>query len=240
MSALISLSICVPVFNEGESLRQAVEDLLHTLLSLVQKLEVIIVDDGSTDSTFQLSDQIAKEYSEVKVIHHKRNLGVGVCYRDALAVAGGEYLTWFPSDHENSAEEFIQCLPYLREDTIVICHHRGQDPRSVIRRRISCGYTWLLNRCFHLDLKYYNGLTIFPITVLRFLPLVANGFIFFAESLIKAIRYGYQVVELPAALRKRICGKSKALTFLTIKQMALDILRIFLEQNNRISNPNKN
>jgi dolichol-phosphate mannosyltransferase len=227
MSEFLSLSICVPAFNEDKSLKQAVEDLLHTLLPLVQKLELIIVDDGSTDSTFQLSEQIAKEYFQVKVIHHKRNLGIGVCYRDALAVAGGEYFTWFPGDHENSAEEFIQCLPYLRKDSIVVCHHRGQDPRSVIRRKISCGYTWFLNRCFHLDLKYYNGLAIFPTSALRSLPLVANGFIFFAESLIKAIRSGYQVVELSAVLRRRNWGKSKSFSFFTMRQIISDIQHIF-------------
>ena len=226
-----SISICVPSLNEGKSLKAVVEDLLKTLSFFVQKVEVIIVDDGSTDSTVHLADQLAKECRRVKVIHHKRNLGVGVCYRDALAVAGGEYFTWFPGDHENSAEEFIQCLPYLREDTIVICHHQGQDPRSVLRRWISRSYTLILNKYFHLDLKYYNGLTIFPTPVLHSFPLIANGFIIFAESLIRAIQYGCRIVELPAELKKRKCGKSKAFTFLSFNQMMRDIFHIFIEQN---------
>ncbi len=239
MAKDISISICVPAFNEKNTLRDAVEDLIKTLSLYVQKLEIIIVDDGSIDSTPQLADQIAKEYSQIKVIHHKRNLGIGVSYRDALAVADGTYYTWFPADHENSSQEFIQCLPYLKEDTIVICHHQGQDPRSFMRRIVSGSYTRLLNRCFRLKLKYYNGLAIFPTSVLRSLHLVANGFILLAESLIKASRYGCQVVELPVALGKRNCGKSKALSLLATKQMANDILRIFLKQNNKVLKPGK-
>lgn len=224
----INISICIPALNEEESLRGAVEDILRTLSPVVQKLEVIIVNDGSTDFTPQLAEQLAREYFQVRVIHHKRNLGIGVCYRDALAVARGDYFTWFPSDHENSAAEFIQCLPYLKERTTVTCYHQGQDPRSALRRWISRSYTFIINKYFHLNLKFYNGLTIFPVSLLRSLPLVAKGFVLVAESLIRAIQRGYQVVELPAPLKNRVGGKSKAFTFISAFQILIDIFHIFI------------
>ena len=104
---------------------------------------------------------------------------------------------------------------------------------------ISGSYTWFLNKCFRLDLKYYNGLTVFPVAALRPLHLSGNGFIFLAETLIKAVRCGYQVIELPAALRKRDSGKSKALDLLAIRQMGNDILRILLKWDNKKTNPVK-
>jgi len=226
----INISICVPAFNEEESLREAIEDLLMTLSAVVRELELIIVNDGSTDSTAQLAEQLAKKYNQVKIIHHKKNLGLGVCYRDALAIARGDYFTWFPSDHENSAAEFIQCLPYLKERTMVTCYHQGQDPRSALRRWISGSYTFILNKYFHLNLKFYNGLTIFPISLLRSLPLFANGFVLVAESLIRAIQSGYQVVELPAPLKNRVGGKSKAFTFISALQILIDIFHIFIRR----------
>lgn len=230
MAKDISISICVPAFNEEKTIREAVEDLFKTLSSYVRNLEIIIVDDGSTDSTPQLAEQIVKEYPQIKIIHHKKNLGIGSCYRNALAQAQGDYFTWFPSDHENSAEQFIQCLPYLRQDTLVTYHHLGYDHRPFLRRRISRIYTWIINKSFHLDLKYYNDLTIFPTSVLRFIPLVTNGFVFFAESLIQAIQYGCRVVELQAPLRKRDRGKSKTFTFLSVIRMINDLLHIFITQ----------
>lgn len=229
----ISISICVPSFNEERFLRAAVEDLVITLSHVVQKLEVIIVNDGSTDSTPQLTEQLARTYSQVKVIHHQRNSGIGVCYRNALAVARGDYFTWFPSDHENSAEQFIQCLPYLRERTIVTCHHRGQDPRLALRRYLSRSYTWILNKYFHLNLKYYNGLTIFPVSLLRSFPLVTDGFALAAESLIRAIQSGYQVVELPAPLKNLPKGDSKALSFVSLIRMVRDVFCIIIHRKHR-------
>jgi len=230
MKELLSLSICVPAFNEEKNIKPAVEDLLSVLPGMLKKLEIIIVDDASTDSTPQLAAQLAKEHAEVKVIRHHKNSGIGACYRDALAVATGDYYTWFPADHENSSDEFVQCLPFLSQDTIVICHHQGLDPRSIMRRMISRTYTRVLNRLFHLNLKYYNGLTIFPAAALRSFSLAADGFFFLAESLIKADRRGYRIVELAAALKKRNYGKSKALSLFAIKQMSCDILRILLRR----------
>jgi len=224
----INISICVPACNEEESLEGAVEDLLITLSPAVQKLELIIVNDGSTDSTSRIAELLAGRYRQIKVIHHRRNSGLGVCYRDALAIAEGDYFTWFPSDHENSAAEFIQCLPYLKQKTIVTCYHQEQDPRSALRRCISRSYTFILNKYFHLNLKFYNGLTIFPISLLRSLPLVAKGFVLVAESLIRAIQSGYEVVELPAPLKNRVGGKSKALTFTGAYQILVDLFHILI------------
>ncbi len=226
----VTLSVCIPVLNEEKTLKAAVDDLIINLSVYILRLEIIIVDDGSTDFSFQIAEQIAKDYPGIKVIRHKRNLGIGTCYREALAIARGDYFTWFPADHENSAEEFIKCLAYLNKNTIVTCHHIGQDVRSSVRRFISCGYTWFLNRSFGLDLQYYNGLTIFPTSILGSFSLIADGFLFNAECMIKAIRSGCRIIELPILLKKRISGKTKALTFPSFIKMVRDLFRIFQKQ----------
>ena len=230
MTKNLSISVCVPAFNEERNLEGGVGDLLSTLSPLVGKLEVIIVDDGSTDSTLQVAEELARKYYQVKVIHHKNNLGIGVCYRDALSVAGGDYYTWFPGDHENSAEEFIRCLPYVREDAIVTCYHYGQqDTRSVLRRCISYSYTWILNTSLGMNLKYYNGLAIIPTAILSSPPLVAEGFAFSAESIIRAVYSGYKVIELTAPLKGRACGRSKAFTLRSLCNMGKDLLHILIK-----------
>jgi len=226
MNENISISICVPAYNEAENITKAVEDLFTCLSPMIQEMEVIIVDDGSNDTTAELSEQLARKYFQVKVIHHKKNSGIGACYRNALAEAKGEYFTWFPGDHENSAQEFVQCLPYIKSDTVVTSHHLGYDRRSFMRRFISRSYTWILNRYFNLDIKYYNGLTIFPVTVLRSFPLYSNGFALFAENLIRAIKKGYKVKELSTPLRMRMSGESKAFSYSSISRMVKDILVI--------------
>jgi len=222
----IAVSICVPAFNEEKTLRGAVEDLLETLHSKVGGLDIIIVDDGSTDSTTQVSVQLMRMHKNIRVIRHAKRMGIGASYRDALKIARGDYFTWFPADHENSAQEFILCLPYLKKGAIATCYHRGQDPRTYLRRFISRGYTVLLNIVFRLNLKYYNGLTIFPLSALSPSVSLCDGFFFTAENIIKAVRRGYKVIELPAPLKGRASGSSSALTFSSFRQAISDILRI--------------
>jgi len=226
----ISISICVPAFNEEKTLAAAVEDLISTLSLLVRELEVIIVNDGSSDSTSTIAEDLASKNPQIKVINHKNNLGVGFAFRGALAKAKCQFFSWFPGDHENSAQEFVQCLDYLSKDTLVTTHHQGYDNRSFMRRLISGAYTWILNKYFDLNLKYYNGLTIFPTEVLRSFPLVSNGFFFTAESMIKAAKEGYKVIELSAPLKKRNWGKSKALTPLSMIRLSRSFISILFKE----------
>jgi glycosyltransferase involved in cell wall biosynthesis len=222
----LSLSVCVPVFNEELSLRGAVQDLFKTLAPLVGTLEIIIVNDGSTDTTASLAQELSKEYdSPIKVIHHPVNLGLGASYKDALSIAEGQYFTWFPGDHENSAEELVHCLPHLGQNTAVTSYHGESDKRSWLRRATSNLYTGLLNKCFSLSIKYYNGLTIFPTKVLRAYPLVSNGYALSAESLIRAVKSGCKLVELLYPLNKRQGGRSSAISFLSFLGMVKDINR---------------
>lgn len=222
----VSISICVPAFNEEGTLKDAAEDLRSTLLSRVKKLEIIIVNDGSTDSTRQIAQKLSNQYPEIKVITHKINVGVGACYRDALAIACGDYFTWFPADHENSADELVQCLLHLGNGCVVTCHHRRHDPRSKLRQMLSYLYTWILNKHFNLNLNYYNGLTVIPTKVLQSACLRAKGFAFSAESIIFAVKAGYGVVELAVPLRMRVSGKSKVFAINSILRTVKDLLRI--------------
>lgn len=223
----ITFSICVPAFNEQNNIKSAIDDLILNLENKVKKLEIIIVEDGSTDSTLDQIKILADKYYQVKYITHKNNQGVGSSYRDALGVSQGDYFTWFPSDHENSAQELVDCLPYLNKKSIVTSNHYGHDPRSRFRRLISSCYTWMFNKCLGMDLKYYNGLTVIPTYILKKGNLVSEGFSFGVETIICAVQAGCQVVELTVPLRGRSTGSSKAISFSSFWKMGKDIIRIF-------------
>lgn len=228
----INISVCVPVFNEENTLKKAVDDLVLILTQYVNQLEVIIVDDGSNDLTSQLAEELSLKYHQVKFIRHVKNQGIGSCYHDALAIAQGNYFTWFPSDYENSVQELVDCIPFLENKCIVTSHHCDYDSRSKSRRLISHAYTWILNKYFRMNLKYYNGLAIISTHILRSSPLVAKGFAFSAESIIYAVLAGCKVIELSVPLRGRTCGKSKAFSVHSLLVMCKDFFCILIEKRN--------
>jgi len=222
-----SLTVCVEALNEEAALRGAVEDLLTSVLPVVSTLEIIVVNDGSTDGTGQVADALAREHPEiVRVIHHARPKGVGAGYREALATARGEYFCDFHGDHENSAEEIARAARHLAPGTAVTTQHVATDPRPWRRRVISRIYTALVNLVTGMRLKYYNGITIYPTAFLRRLPLVADGFLLPAETLVKAAGQGCQIVELELPLKGRVGGRSKALRLRSLIGFARDLGRI--------------
>ena len=88
------VSVIVPVYNTKLYLRRCIESLLH---QSYEKLEVILIDDGSTDGTSALCDELQIEDERIHVLH-KKNAGQGLARNDGIAIAKGEYISFVDSD----------------------------------------------------------------------------------------------------------------------------------------------
>src|SRR5438067_162910 len=86
------LSIIVPVFNEEEFVAAAIERALRAPLPAEVESEVVAVDDGSTDGSSEVLDELAAAHpGRVRVFHHKVNSGKGAAIRTGLQQAAGEF-----------------------------------------------------------------------------------------------------------------------------------------------------
>ena len=94
MTPSIRVSVIVPVYNREKYLHQCVDSIVAQTL---KEIEIILVDDGSTDDSPAICDEYAAKDSRVKVIH-KQNAGMGVAYNTGMAEAKGEYIGFVESD----------------------------------------------------------------------------------------------------------------------------------------------
>ncbi|MCX5705914.1 MAG: glycosyltransferase family 2 protein [Candidatus Omnitrophica bacterium] len=226
MKEEISISVCVPAFNEEKNIEKTVMGLFDALLKHLYRFEIIIVDDGSIDLTGSLAESLSRRHSQIKLLKHSINLGIGRCYRDAMRIAEGNFFTWFPSDGEDTAEEMLMCLGRAKEGAIVTSYHAEHGGRSAFRRLLSGFYTLILNSLFGQRLKYYNGLSVVSTQRVRGMILVSDGFFCNAEIIIRAIKSGCKVIEVETKLAKRLSGRSKALTCGSLKRAGIDFIRI--------------
>ena len=90
----ITLSVIVPVYNTEDYLRRCLSSILEQDLN---NLEVIVVDDGSTDKSGNICDEYAAKDIRVKVIH-QNNKGISEARNNGFAIAKGEYITYVDSD----------------------------------------------------------------------------------------------------------------------------------------------
>ncbi len=113
----MKLSIIIPVYNVEKYLRDCLESVALACLDYPNETEIIIVDDGSTDSSPLIIDRFADEHSNFVVIH-KNNEGVAKARNDGLATASGEYV-WFVDSDDMIEKESITLIrnQLLRTET---------------------------------------------------------------------------------------------------------------------------
>lgn len=113
------ISIIVPVYNVEKYLQKCIESLLN---QTYKNIEIILIDDGSTDKSGEICDRYAKTDERIRVVH-KKNAGVAAARNDALDMVNGDYITFVDSDdfiNEEYCEIFINTLVKNDAD-IAIC-----------------------------------------------------------------------------------------------------------------------
>jgi len=222
-----SLSVLVPAFNEQHNLEPTVDRLLRALNISVEDFEIIIVDDGSTDGTGRVADELAEKHLQVRVVRNPSNTGLGYSYLRGVALASKNFFVYIPADNTWPYRSFLELFGNMGKSDVVTSYSTNPEVRTPGRRIVSGLYTRILNILFGHRLHYYNGLTIYPLTFLKSNPITTYGFGFQAEALLKAIHYGFSIIEVALPIDERMAGKSKAVTIKNILSVASTVLRVF-------------
>lgn len=231
-----SLTIVVPALNEEENIIHAVDSMRADLRRADIDWELIIVDDGSADRTPEICDELSRAHApHIRVIHHRRPLGIGAGIRDGVRAATKNAVTWLPGDGENDPYEIIKYTPLLEHVDFIVPFVINKDARSRRRQFLSRIYRAIVNATFGTSFNYTNGNVIYKRTVFDVVRQESSGFFFQTECLVKAARAGFIFAEVPIRIRTRLKGRSKAITWRSLKAVVRDYVRlvtsIFLKQS---------
>jgi glycosyltransferase involved in cell wall biosynthesis len=221
-----SLSVVMPALNEERNVAGAIEDTLATFDRLGLDAEVFVVNDGSSDRTGEIAAEYSRKDPRVKVISHPVNMGIGRSFFDGVGAATKEAVVLIAGDHENGAEEVLTYLSVLEHVDIVVPFIYNLEVRNKFRRLLSSVYRFVINLSFGTSLTYTNGTVIYRRAVLKEIALQSAGFFYQAELLIRLIRKGYLYAEVPNFLARRNTGKSKAVTFRSLRNVVKSYLRL--------------
>ena len=125
-----SLSIVLPVFNEEPVIREVIEELNKEIAARFRSVDIVVVDDCSTDSTYQVLTQLQEETPHLRLEHFAANQGHGPALLRAIAISSGEWIFHIDSDRQFVAADFWK-LWDLREhaDLVLGVRAQRQDPR---------------------------------------------------------------------------------------------------------------
>ncbi len=206
------ISIIVPVYNEAGTVRQVIERLLHIPLPAAR--EIIVVNDGSTDGTRGVLDDIAPVEGVLSIVHAPVNGGKGSALRIGLAHARGTIVAIQDADLELDPVQLADLVqPILDGEADVVYGSRflaGRPPGPWISIAANRSLTWLTNVLFRGNLTDMETCyKIMAAPVARSLELESNRFDIEPEITAKLLRQRCRIVERPVVFdpRNRASGK---------------------------------
>jgi len=199
------VSVLVPVYNEEGNVTLVIDKVARAFAARGLDGEVVLVDDGSTDGTGQEAAACAARYPFVKVVSHRRNLGLTEAIRTGFRHVSGDIIIFLPGDLESDPEEDIpKLLDKLAEGYDVVAGWRqGRRNGKIIASKI---YNFVSRLLFNVQAHDMNWIKALRREVIEGLRLRSDWHRF---MLMIAASQGYKVGEVPTSYYPRRQGKSK-------------------------------
>ncbi len=227
----LSLSVVIPAYNEADNVMPLVEQLRPALADFPGSIEILFVDDGSTDSTLERLKEAQKSEARIRIAHFRYNLGQTAAMAAGFRLARGRAVVTLDADLQNDPAEVPRLVGMLKDwDCVCGVRVRRQDSWwKRVSSRIGNGFrNWATGddiidtgctlRAYRREclerLELYKGLH-------RFLP-----------TLLKM--RGYRVTQVPVAHRPRLRGETKYGTWGRLAKGLADVYAVRWMKKNRI------
>ena len=210
-----SISLVIPMFDEEESIESTIRSAVSFLSNCNSDSEIIVVDDGSTDSSFDLVSALSKKNSLIKCIRFDENKGIGRALRAGFNQVKNDLILYTDSDWPVDSEILKQAFDLLireKADLVVGCR---QGKRKLFYRKVySLFYNFFVRNIFKLKIKDVNcPLKIIYRKVINDIVLKSDGPFIDVELLVRSRNKGYKIVEFPYLDTPRKLGHSKFNSF---------------------------
>ncbi|MDP8220611.1 MAG: glycosyltransferase family 2 protein [Candidatus Stygibacter frigidus] len=201
----MKLSFVIPAYNEEESIVQLYEEIIGNRGK--HQYEIIFIEDGSTDGTFEVMKELAGKDANVKVVKFRKNLGKAAALQSGFNIASGDVIFTMDADLQDDPKEIPHFLEKLAEgnDLVTGWKKKRHDPLS--KRLPSKFFNFITSQSFGLKLHDYNcGFKAYRAEVIKELDIYGE-----MHRYIPALAHskGFKVAEIVVEHRSRKFGNSK-------------------------------
>lgn len=228
-----SLSVYFPAYNEEGNIAQTVRKAKEVLENIAEEWEILIINDGSKDSTQKIANDLAAGDGRIKVISHKENKGYGASMKSGLYNARYPWIAFTDSDGQFDFSEISNFI-LTQEKTgadFVIGYYKDRKVNlwTKITSKVWETVVFIL---FNLKVKDIDcGFKLFSKKVIDALPKLEaeRGAFISSEILIKAKNKGYKIVEIPVTHYPRKVGKPTGRNLNVIIKSFVDLFKLWLK-----------
>jgi len=206
----LDLTFIVLAYNEEGGLRATVEDCIAWMRASRRVASILIMNDGSTDGTRSIADDLAREYANVRAYHMPKNEGQFAVLRTAWRIVDTAYCAGIPGDNQFDMRSFDMFVPHIGSYDVVLGFPNNEEVRE--RSRALLSYLWriYLLGLYGISMVYLAGLVVVPVDLVLRIETRSGGFLGWYETMVRICLSGATVIQLPFVMREREGGVSKA------------------------------
>lgn len=236
----MKLSVLMPAYNEKTWIEKAVERVLKQKVQGVDEMELIIVDDYSTDGTTKIIKALEKKFSQIRAFYHKENQGKGAALRTAIAKMSGDVCIIQDADLEYDPGEYGLILEPIiegRADCVYGSRFTGSQSKRVLFFWHYVGnrlLTLLSNMCTNLNLTDMETCyKAFRVPILKSIPIRSDRFGFEPEITAKIAQRCLRIFEVGISYNGRTYDEGKKIGWKDGFQAIFTILKYAVVNDSR-------
>lgn len=220
------VSIVIPAYNEEGCLGNTVTQLHNFLTQNGIHFEIIIVNDGSTDRTGEIAENLSRELEGIRVIHHPRNLGVGYAFRTGIENAKGKFIATYPADGQHEPPEILRYLEAIK-DADIVCGYRYRRKDPLYRRVNAKLWNVWLKLFLGINLRDIDSTKMYRSRIFEKIKIETGSAFWDAEVLVKAAKQGFRIKEIPVRHFPRSAGRQSGNAPIVIFRAFRDFFRMY-------------
>ena len=241
-------------YNEEGSVSDFLERAAQLMESVVEDYEIILIDDGSTDKTYEIAKKFQEKNPKLKIIKNKKNRDIGIVIPRAIQAATKEYLFWQMVDWCYDISNLREFLEYLKKYDIVLgarrkpvkvklkflkpiavilrlfgIKHLTRRSDSILKAIISVIHYLLVRILFNIPVSDFHNTTFYSTKLAQSIKHEANSSFVVPETLLKSYWNEKSIKEVPINFISRKVGESKGTRVKTIMSSIKDICRLWFK-----------
>lgn len=198
------VSVLVPAKDEAENLPLFMEQAATTFASSSGRYEVVVIDDGSIDNSWQVLEALVSQYPFLRAVRHQARRGIAESLRTGYLNSGGSILVFYPADLQYKPEDIPRLVaPIVAGDVDMVTGYKQGEYEKAF---VSGIYNWMSRSLFNVPVRDLNSVKAYRREVMESLPARPD---WHRYMIVMAVAQGFSVSEVPVPLYARNAGKSK-------------------------------
>ena len=225
-----SISAFFPAYNDAGTIPSMVIAADMTLRSITDDYEIIVVNDGSSDYTGEVLEELTRKYPRLKVVSHQQNRGYGGALRSGFSNATKDLIFYTDGDAQYDPREMVLLLDAMAPDVDVVNGYKVKRSDPLHRVVIGKLYHWTVKTAFGLVVRDVDcDFRLIRRNVFDKVRLERNSGVICVEMMKKIQDAGFKIAQVPVSHYHRAYGRSQFFNFRRVFRVGVDLIRLWRE-----------